>query len=215
MESTLIDALKGLVTPDLLSRASAAFGESEAGTSKALQAAMPAVLAGMLNKTSDSGAMGMLDGLLKNGANDGSLLSNLGGLLGGGAPSPMQQLGGKFLDGVFGAQLGPVAGAIAQMTGVRSASVSSLLGMAAPIIMSVLGSKMKSSGLGLASLLSGERQSIMSALPSGLSSVLGALPTGALPHVPTPHASRWAVAGWRRPVVPDGADVGPSGDARS
>ncbi len=206
MHSTLIDTLSGFITPDLLKGASAAFGESETGTSKALQAAIPAVLAGMLNKTSDHGAMGMLDGLLKNSANDGSVLSNLGSLVGGGAPSPLQQLGGKFLDGIFGSQMGPIAAAIAQMAGVRSSSMTSLLGMAAPIIMSVIGSKMKTSGIGLAALLNGERQSIMAAVPGGLAGVLGALSPASVPHVPTPHAPAHAPAteggtGWLLPLV--------------
>lgn len=183
MTPSLIDAFGALVTPDLVKRISASLGESEGATSATLAAAAPAVLAGMLGKTKDSGAMGLLEGLLNDKANDGGLVNNLGGLVGG--SSPMASLGSTMLSQVFGGQLGSIAGVLGSLGGVKPSSASSLLGMAAPILMSLLGSRMKSSGMGLASLLDGQRQSIQAAVPPGLASALGALSMPSMPSMPS------------------------------
>ena len=73
MATNLLDPLKGLITPDLLSKAAGMLGVSEGATSKALGAVFPTVLSGLLNKTQDAGAMGKIFGLLTDKANDGSI----------------------------------------------------------------------------------------------------------------------------------------------
>ena len=208
MNGSLIDAFSKLVTPNLLGNLSSALGESEAATSKTLAAAAPAVLAGMLGKASDHGAMGMLEGLLRDKSNDGSVLGNLSSLVGAGASdSPMGMLGGKLLSGVFGNQLGPIAGALAGLGGVKSATASSLLGMVAPMLMSVLSSRMRESGTSLAGLLNSQRDSITNAVPSGLSTVLGAMNMPKMPKMPEmPRVSAPALPeksgfGWLLPLA--------------
>ena len=180
MPTPLLDTLRQCVTPDLVARASLGLGESESGTSKALNAAIPSVLAGMLAQASDIDAIGTLEALLGSSSNDG---------------------GDRFLDTIFGPHLGAIAGGLAQIGGIRASSASSLLGMAAPLIMSLLGSAMRSSGRGLASLLGAERRSILGAVPVGLSSLLIPPPTAFIPLAPAMPDQRSSGIGWRLPLL--------------
>ncbi len=50
--------------------------------------------------------MGQIFDLLKDRRNDGSVLSNVGGLLGGSSQEPVNALGGKFLSSIFGDKIG-------------------------------------------------------------------------------------------------------------
>jgi OmpA-OmpF porin, OOP family len=176
MATNLLDLLKGVVTPDLVSRACEMLGESEGATTKALGAVFPTVLDGLLNKAQDSGAMGQIFGLLKDSANDGSILNNAGSLLGAAPQSPVAALGEKFLSAIFGEKLGPVAGVLGNFAGIKSSSASSLLSMAGPVIMGVLGNQIKKGGLnvsGLVNLLLGQKEGILAAAPQALAGLLG------------------------------------------
>jgi len=176
MANSLIDSLTSLITPDIVSKAASQFGESEAAMARAVPAGIPAILAGLLGKANDSSAMGSLFSLIKDPANDGSALSNLSGLLGGGGAA-LAGLGGKFLNLLFGDRLGAITGALGQSTGVRTSTGSSILGLIAPLVMAFLGNRARTEGLnasGLSNLLLSQKDSILSALPPGLSSLLGA-----------------------------------------
>ncbi len=176
MATNLLDSLKGLITPDLLSKASGMLGESEGATSKALGAVFPTVLGGLLNKIQDTGAMGQILGLLKEKSNDGSILSNVGGLLSGSSQEPMNALGGRFLSSIFGDKIGSIAGMLGNFAGIKISSASSLLSMAGPLVMGVLGDQIRKGGLnlaGLTNLLMGQKDSIINAAPQALAGVLG------------------------------------------
>ncbi len=193
--ATLLETLRGLVTPDLLARAASLFGESQGNVSRGVGAAFPALLAGLLAKSSDSGAMGQIMALLSDRSIDPGLARNPTSLLGssGLSSSPITELGGRFLSALFGSQTGAVEDAVAREAGVKSSTASALLGLAAPLLMSVLGQRVRSDGLnatGLANLLSSQRSDILQAAPSALTSLfgLGALPRGTIrdTHVPPP-----------------------------
>lgn len=176
MATNLLDTLKGFITPDLISKASGMLGESESATQKAIGAVIPTVLGGLLSKSQDSGAMGQIFDLLKDKANDGSVLSNVGGLLGGSSKEPINTLGAKFLSSIFGDKMGSIVGMLSNFAGIKGSSVSSLLSMAGPLIMGVLGDQIRKGGLnlgGLTSLLASQRESITSAAPQALAGVLG------------------------------------------
>jgi OmpA-OmpF porin, OOP family len=84
MSVNLLDALKGYITPELISQASGILGESEGGISKAVSATLPTLLSGLVNKSSDSTVMGSVMDMVTSGASgsDG-ILGNLSGLLSG------------------------------------------------------------------------------------------------------------------------------------
>ena len=176
MATNLLDSLKGLITPDLLSKAAGMLGESEGATSKALGAVFPTVLGGLLNKAQDAGAMSKIFGLLTDKANDGSILKNVGGLLGADAKEPINALGTNFLSSLFGDKISSLAGMIGNVAGIKNTSASSILSMAGPLVMGVLGDVIKKNGLNLSGLikfLASQKDSIIAAAPQALAGILG------------------------------------------
>ncbi len=175
MASSLLDSLTSLITPNVVSKAASQFGESEGAMARALPAAIPTLLAGLLGKANDTTSMSRVMDLLKDPVNDGSALSNVTGLLSGGGAG-LSGLASKFLSLLFGDRTSAIGGALGQSTGVRSSTASSILAFAAPLLLSFLGKRTRSENLnagGLSSLLLGQKDSILAALPSGLGSLLG------------------------------------------
>src|SRR5262245_51412465 len=156
--ATILDTLRSLVTPDLLAQASSAFGESQGNVSRGLGAAFPAILAALLSKSNDTGAMRQIMELLADPSIDANLLRNPGGLIGAGglAKSPIVDLGARCLSALFGPQMGSVASSLATEAGVKPQTASSLLSLAAPLVLAALGARVRRDGLnaaGLADLL--------------------------------------------------------------
>lgn len=110
MSSTLLDTLSGLMTPDLVGRAASALGESEPAVSKGMSAVFPVLLSSVANPAEVADFASTLFNLVRDPANDGSLLGNVAGLPGPGASSsPMMALSGKLLSSLFGNNLGSLA----------------------------------------------------------------------------------------------------------
>jgi outer membrane protein OmpA-like peptidoglycan-associated protein len=173
---TLLDSLRGLLTPQAVSGFAATTGEPTPAVSRALTAAFPAILGGLLQKSGDQATMRQVMSLLTDRSNDPSVLSNAGGLQSAGQRSTLMELGERLLALVLGDRQNAVARTLAETFGIKSSSASSLLGIAAPMVLAVLGDRVRKDGLdasGLARLLAGERDSIVSAAPAGLTSLLG------------------------------------------
>jgi OmpA-OmpF porin, OOP family len=184
--ATILDSVRSLVTPDLLAQAATALGESQGNVSRGIGAAAPAILAGLLAKSNDTGIMRQIMDLLGSASLDSNLLRNLGGMLseGGTTRSPLADLAQRFLSALFGPQTGSVASAITNHAGLKPQSASSLLTLAAPLVMSVLGDTVKRDGLnaaGLARLLGSQKDSILKEAPAGLTSLLGLAASPRLP----------------------------------
>jgi outer membrane protein OmpA-like peptidoglycan-associated protein len=176
--ATILDSLRSLVTPDLLAQAATALGESQGNVSRGLEAAFPAILAGLLSKSNDTGAMRQIMELLGDPSLDSNLVRNPASMVSGAglAKSPIVDLGQRFLSALFGPQMGSIAGALASQAGIKSQSASTLLGLAAPLVMSVLGDRVRRDGLnaaGLTNLLASQKESILREAPAGLAGLLG------------------------------------------
>jgi OmpA-OmpF porin, OOP family len=181
--SNLLDSIKGYLTPELMSQAASLLGENESSIAKAAGGLAPTILAGLVSKSGDSGAMGSIFNMLS-GVQSDNLLGNLGSLLGGGnlAHNDPKDLAGNLMGSLFGGKVPAILNAISSFAGIKSSSTSSLLGMVGPLVMGVLGKKISTDGLnvsGLANLLLGQKSSIMGALPAGLGSVMGLADMGA------------------------------------
>jgi hypothetical protein len=97
MAVNLMDLAKTALTPDLMQKVSALIGESPANTQKAVDGAIPSVLAGLLNfASSNPEGPARLISLLTQG-NYTSLLGNLSGLLSGGSATIVVLKTGKVL----------------------------------------------------------------------------------------------------------------------
>jgi outer membrane protein OmpA-like peptidoglycan-associated protein len=208
MSDNLLTSLSGLLTPDIVSKASSLLGDSEPAVAKGMGAALPVLLGSLANRSTDPGFASMLFNLVRDPANDGSLLGNVASLLSpGAASSPMMALGGKLLSGLFGNNLGSLGNALAGYAGVKQASATSMLNFAAPLVLSVLGKAVKSGNLnpsGLASLLAGQKSAYSEALPGPLSRLESyfAAPAAAAyaapPPAPEPKSSIWR---WLLPLL--------------
>jgi outer membrane protein OmpA-like peptidoglycan-associated protein len=208
MSNDLLASLTGLLTPDLVGKAASFLGDSEPAVSKGMGAVFPVLLSSLANRSSDSAFASTLYNLVRDPANDGSLLSNIGSLLApGAASSPMGALGGKLLASLFGNNLGNLASSLGGYAGVKPSSASSMLSFAAPLVLSLLGKAVKSGNLSLSSLvglLTGQKSTYQAALPGPLSrleSYFAAPATEryvAPPPPPEPKSSIWR---WLLPLL--------------
>ena len=177
---SLMDAVKGYLTPDVVRSASTLVGESESSTRQTLNGAVPTVLSGLTNMASSSTGASSLATLVRDGG-FGSAVDNISSLFSGGsATSSMLSVGSQLLGKIFGGRSSAVADLLARSGGVSSASATSLLSLAAPLVMGVLGKRASAQGLdasGLANSLLAERSDIAAAAPAGLSQLLGAGPS--------------------------------------
>ncbi len=173
MSTNLLESLSALVTPDVIGRAATALGDSEPAVSKGMSAVFPVLLGSIANRADDPGFASTLFNLVRDPANDGSLLGNVAGLLSpGAASSPMMALGGKLLTSLFGNNVSTLGNSVANYAGVRPASANSMLSFAAPLVLSLLGKAVRSGNLNLASLVSlltGQRSAYAAAIPGPLS----------------------------------------------
>ena len=77
MATNLVELTKSYFTPDLMQKVSALVGESPPSTQRALEGAIPMLLAGLTNLTTSGNGTTALTTLLNQG-NYGSLLASLG-----------------------------------------------------------------------------------------------------------------------------------------
>lgn len=177
---SLMDAVKGYLTPDVVHSASSLVGESESSTRQTLNSSVPTVLSGLTNMVSTPGGASGLAGLIRDGG-FGSAVDNVSSLFSGGsATSSMLSVGSQLLGKIFGGRSASVADLLARSGGVSAASATSLLSLAAPLVMGVLGKRSSAQGLdasGLANSLLAERSEFAAASPSGLSQILGSGPS--------------------------------------
>ena len=174
MSFNLMDAAKGLITSELVGKASSFLGESETGVSKAMGGILPTVLTGFLNKTSSHEGAGAVAKMVDEQHNSG-ILGNLGSFFGNDNGGLLNK-GAGLLSGLFGNKTDGITSLISNFAGVKSGTASSLLSMALPMILGLLGKHNTGGGAsGIASLLSGQKDNIAAAMPSGLnlSSILG------------------------------------------
>lgn len=155
MSTNLLDSLKGYITPELISQASARLGESEDGVSKAVSSSLPTLLGGLLSKTSDSSTMGGVMDLVTKFSQDSS----------------DSGLNSSLLNMLFGNKLSGVTDLIANASGVKSASAGSILSMAVPMLLEHLG-KTGTTLSGLISMLFTQKDAILASAPAGLSSLV-------------------------------------------
>jgi len=152
----LLDLLNSDLGKTLITSASQQLGQNENQTASALTAALPLMLGAMKNNASTpQGAAGLL-GALSNSSHDGSLLDNIGGLLGN---NDVLSDGAGILGHLFGGKEQNIAQAVSSKSGMDLSSVMKLLQMAAPIVMSYLGKKSRETNVsdagGIENLLGG------------------------------------------------------------
>jgi outer membrane protein OmpA-like peptidoglycan-associated protein len=206
MSNDLLASLTGLLTPDLVGKAASMLGDSEPAVSKGMSAVFPVLLGSLANRSADAGFASTLFNLVRDPANDGSLLGNVASLLSPGAgSSPMGLLGGKLLSSLYGNNLGNLAGSLGGYAGVKPASASSMLSVAAPLVLSMLGKAVKSGNLNLSALiglLTGQKSTYAAALPGPLSRLESYFAAPVVErHVPPPPEPKSSIWRWLLPLL--------------
>ena len=179
MSFNILDAVKGHLSADLISKATSFLGENESGVAKAISGILPTVLGGMISKASSGGAGANEVFNIAKDTHSSGFLGGLGNLFGDGGG--MLGKGLSLVKGLFGDKFGGIINTISSFAGIKSSSVSSLLSMAAPVAAGTLGKHASDNNLnagGLINLLSSQKSSILNALPGGLSSLAGTLGLG-------------------------------------
>jgi OmpA-OmpF porin, OOP family len=177
MSTNLLELLNAHLTEDVVSKISNFIGESNKNTGSALGRALPSLLSGLMDKSSDSQGANILYNLLTQNANT-SLLSNLGAsLVGGDVTAKLANAGSSLLGSIFGNKTDAIANLVSNDSGISKTSASSLLGLVTPLLFAVLGKTLKvnqiTSPAGLASLLEGQSGFLKNLLPAGLAGILG------------------------------------------
>jgi OmpA-OmpF porin, OOP family len=177
MQINLLSTIKSQISDAIIQKAANFIGESDSATQNALNIALPSLLGGVSNQSSDTNSINALLGQFNEGAHDGSIFDSIGNLLGGGsATQGLLDSGESIVNGLFGNKTSSIVDWIAAFTGIKSGSVTSLMNMAAPLVMGAIGKQLsqeKLDALGLTNLLNNQKEYVEKALPSGLGSVLG------------------------------------------
>ena len=147
-------------------------GVSEAAAQRAVQIAIPLILAALArNAARPEGAKELHEAV--NNDHDGSIFDNLGGYLG----NPQAANGAGILGHVFGEQQGAVQSSVAQATGLDPNAAGDLLATVAPLVLGAVGQTQRQNDLdpgGLSDLLDTERQQTEAAAP-GLTGALNSM----------------------------------------
>jgi outer membrane protein OmpA-like peptidoglycan-associated protein len=187
MADSLLDIFSTFFTNDVVQQTSAFLDESPAHTEKAVQAAVPALLAALSARASTvrgaESVMSLIDQV-------GSKL-DVPALLGDASPpyADLATLGRTLLAALFGCDAESMSDALATAAGVRPASASTLLGVMMPIVLGVLGRETTTRNLnpgGLASLLASERDEISHFVPPSLNAAISTLRSPSLQTLPLP-----------------------------
>ena len=178
MSSNLLELINENITGDVVSKLADFLGESPKSTSSALSSAIPSILAGLVNKSTDTQGANTIFSLLNQGTDVSGILNNLVTAFSGGeGTSKLLSTGATLLNSIFGNKADGVANLIANASGISKTSSNSLLGLLMPMIFGVLGKTVKAEGItsaaGLAGYLGSQAGFLKNLLPAGLSSILG------------------------------------------
>ncbi|RMA64497.1 DUF937 domain-containing protein [Ulvibacter antarcticus] len=140
--SSILDLLNSDMGRQLISGASTQTGQSPDKTAAVLSMALPTILGAMKRNAATPEGAQSLNNALSDSRHDGSILSQLGGLLGGGsADNSLLNDGAGILKHVLGGNQQRVENNISVNSGVDAGSVGQIIKMAAPILMGVLGNQ--------------------------------------------------------------------------
>ena len=153
----LSDLLNSPVGQTIVKNVAGQFGLDEQQASAAVNVAVPVILGG-LNKNAQTpdGAESLNNAL--NSKHDGSLLDNLGSVLGGGNLTDLLTDGGGILGHVFGNNVNVVESGVAQKTGISADKIGPIIKILAPVVMAYIGKEKATNNVnagGLGDLLGG------------------------------------------------------------
>jgi hypothetical protein len=170
----LVSLAMQFLTPDMIGKIASGLGLDKGLAGKAITAALPSILAGMVGSSAKPDGLKALTAALGN--QDPGLLGKFAGMLGGSNQASLISGGTSALSSLLGGgATGALAGAVAKYAGIGEGPSKSLLGMLAPVIMGTVAKQQQTAGLdagGLAKMLLGQKDNIASAMPGGFAQLL-------------------------------------------
>jgi len=168
--ATMLENLRDLVSPALVSAFSQKTGESQVAVSRGFSAALPAIASAIANRADDLGFMTNLSELATKTAAVPNPPEGISAI----ASSPTgldttTPIGG-WLSSLFGHNVFDVTDSIGRYAGMSGSSAASLLSIAAPLVLGYIGRLIRSDKLtitGLSDLFRGQRAQLAASLPTG------------------------------------------------
>jgi sporulation protein YlmC with PRC-barrel domain len=172
--SNIMSAVSRFLTPEVVGQMASACGLDAAMAQKAVNAAVPSILSGLVDVADKPGGARMLAKAVSEQPTD--LLSSIASSLTGSAQ--MAENGTGLLSSLLsGGALGILTSTVAKFLGVSEGSTRTLMGLLTPVIMGVLGREQGAAHLGangLTRMLTEQKDAIAAALPPGLGKMLEA-----------------------------------------
>ena len=174
LNMNLVSIIMQLLTPDLLGKLASGIGGDKSMVSKAVGAAIPAILAGLAGASAQPNGGSLLTNAISK--LDPGLMGSLGSVLGGSGQGALATTGSNILGSLLGnSALGTLAGAVGKFSGLGGTASTGLLGALVPLVLGSLGQQQKSMGLdagGLVKLLGDQKSNISAAIPGDFAKLL-------------------------------------------
>ena len=182
MADNLVDMLQIALNRTFAGDVARHLGESGTTTRSALEAAVPALLAGLLERVAAPAGAAEVQRRVVGPQIDIGLTGNIGSWLDDGSKTAgLLSQGSQLLSWLFGNRLGSVAEAIGSASGMKISSASTLLSLAAPAVFALLKRYLSQNRVdagGLPGLLAGQGDLLRTKLDDRVSRALGyATPT--------------------------------------
>lgn len=184
MAINLLDMLKTAVAPEITKQATTYLGESPSSIQSAVEAIMPTLVGGLMQKGATHEGAGTLLNMINTGPSiEPSMLINLSGLFSGGERTgTLLGIGGTLIKSLFGDRSGGINSALSTMNNMKAGSGGSLMAMITPLLFGMLknyvGTQKLDAG-GLMKMLSSQREHVAPALSDKLTAALGLGPVAA------------------------------------
>ena len=176
MSTSVIEILKGLVTPNLLNTVGSTLGVPADVAGRGLNDMIGQYVGALVQQAGDRDAMANVAELANSVSRDTSGVNDIKGLLAGGIPSTMAVLAGNRLMGsLFGVWQASVVHKAASALGINAGASSSLFNLAAPLVLSAISKRLGGgalTGAALTSLIGQERGALLGGLGSLASGVM-------------------------------------------
>jgi outer membrane protein OmpA-like peptidoglycan-associated protein len=186
--------------PQITSALASRLQEPATNVRDGLENSATTILASLASKSSDSGFMSQIFGMITSPAASG-ISNSLATLASSGQTGSIGELAQKFLSLLFGGQLSSISSAIGGAAGLKPSSAQSLMSMAAPLVIGALSQKVSTGGLNaasLASLLGGQASALRLLVPAGVASLLPSAPSA---DAPAPREGGIGGLGWVVPMI--------------
>ena len=175
MSVNILATIMNNVSPEMLARISSMLGIDRMVTEKTMNAAVPAVLAGLARVLGKPDGANQLSNALNN-TQSSNLLEGLASMVGGSGKQAVVSAGTGLLTSLLGnGGMRGISDAISQFSGVEPAQANSLAGVAGLLTANGLNKVQKENGLdaaGLARMISQQAPQFAAAMPSGFSNML-------------------------------------------